>query len=518
MSDQKHIIGKQIVELQVAPGSDVFTLQQEVSFVFRNEVLPRLESLFDRLVGPDTVIRLEHLEIDLGKIDPTRISGSLVEQILPKLEQELREQIVRLTNTNPPPGHGSFRVSQSLTESLIYFLENGFLPWWENRENRSEWEKYVRDNLNQNPESLKKILVLLKKNPLARERLLLQFGPEILAVFLKEGNYSFPETLTQNENAWVELVRLAGKNRRWDAAAIRAVFHLTVWEIILNGNMSDAPDRVFCHRFISIFSQKFRISYPDFLKQLLEFILEGKPSHHFDETYLRPILLNLWENWKKQTGQKTFSSSRSANPTEEQTEILPSLKAKDKNKDPFVPWEKPEKFSQDLPESGTEIFIGNAGLVLLHPFLPHLFQALKLTEQGKFSDENNRHRAIFLIQYLASGKTETPEHELSLNKILCGLPLSVPVEKNLSLTEAETEESEELLQAVLGHWKALKNTGPDGLRYNFLLREGKLTLTSNGWRLVVEQKTQDILLGKLPWGISKIKLSWMPDMLGVDWA
>ena len=49
-------------------------------------------------------------------------------------------------------------------------------------------------------------------------------------------------------------------------------------------------------------------------------------------------------------------------------------------------------------------------------------------------------------------------------------------------------------------------------------REGKLTRKPFDWLLQVEQKTLDILLGRLPWGLSMIKLPWMPEMLRVEWA
>jgi len=74
------------------------------------------------------------------------------------------------------------------------------------------------------------------------------------------------------------------------------------------------------------------------------------------------------------------------------------------------------------------------------------------------------------------------------------------------------------LIAVINHWEVLKNTSADGLREAFLQRRGKLSRVDGGWLMQVEQRAIDVLLNKLPWGISIIKLPWMNEMLFVEWT
>ncbi|MEZ4774820.1 MAG: contractile injection system tape measure protein [Bacteroidia bacterium] len=518
MSGQKHIIGKQVIELQVPSGGDTFALQQEVSFVFRNEVLPRLEAMFDRMVDADTVIRLDLLEVDLGRLDPQRLAASLMEQILPKVEQALREQINSLSATASAKNQGTFKIPHSLTESLLYFLENGFFPWWGNKESWGEWEIALADTIAKNPDSAQKVLNLLRKNPRARDRFLWQFGAKMQAT-LTAYTGNLPDVIEGREAEWLEFFSQLGKANHWDKHDIPFVFHQSVQVLRYSLETSQIPESRAVHLLVRIFSGQLKIPYRELLKQMLEFLLEGKPVSVFGESVLQPVLLQLWE----QTGKKPLSGKIQTkdSPTPE-SETPANKKRIQPEKEDFADENEFDKDAENQPEKplepGTGIFIENAGLVLLHPFLANYFTALNLIQNGHFVNEESRHRAIHLIQYLASGKTETPEHDLSLNKLLCGLPLSIPVTRGVEITEPESVESETLLQAVIGHWKALKNTSPDGLRYNFLMREGKLTFTENGWSLAVEQKTQDILLGKLPWGISRIKLSWMPDLLRVDWA
>ncbi|MEI6333083.1 MAG: contractile injection system tape measure protein [Methylococcaceae bacterium] len=161
------------------------------------------------------------------------------------------------------------------------------------------------------------------------------------------------------------------------------------------------------------------------------------------------------------------------------------------------------------------IYIENSGLILLHPFLPQFFTALGVAEEDQLIQPE---RALCLLHFLTTGVRIAPEYELTLSKILCNIPLDTPVESDMELSDSEIEEAEALLNAVIRHWDALRNTSIDGLRGEFLLRFGKLSVRDDGdWLLQVENKTVDILLNQLPWGISMIKLPWTQRMLWVEW-
>jgi hypothetical protein len=175
-----------------------------------------------------------------------------------------------------------------------------------------------------------------------------------------------------------------------------------------------------------------------------------------------------------------------------------------------------EDLNPTLPDDAHWV-ASNAGVVLLHPFLKPFFDSINLLKEGKFDNNKDRRRAAALIHYLATGTTEMAEYEMTLPKLLVGLPLQNPVDRQLILTDTERTEADNLLRAVLNHWKALGSTSPAGLREGFLQRSGKLTHREDGWLLQVETKTLDILIDKLPWGMGIIRLGWMPEMLFVEW-
>jgi hypothetical protein len=161
------------------------------------------------------------------------------------------------------------------------------------------------------------------------------------------------------------------------------------------------------------------------------------------------------------------------------------------------------------------VYVGCAGVVLLHPFLPQLFTALGIAAEGALVQPE---RALCLLHFLATGQRRAPEYELLLPKLLCGLPLDEPVDASVALTTAEEEEAVALLQAVIRHWGALGETSADGLRGTFLARPGRLSQRGDGDRLLqVEARSFDILLDQLPWGIGAVQLPWMNSILWVEW-
>jgi hypothetical protein len=166
----------------------------------------------------------------------------------------------------------------------------------------------------------------------------------------------------------------------------------------------------------------------------------------------------------------------------------------------------------DLDEG---VFVGCAGVVLLHPFLPRLFEALGIATDDALVQPD---RALGLLHFLATGQPVAPEYDLLLPKLLCNLPLDLPAPAPAVLSAAEMDEAIALLSAVVGHWTALGDISVDGLRGSFLVRPGKLSRRGDGSDLLqVEPRSYDILLDRLPWGIGMLQLPWMKKSLRVEW-
>ncbi|MEM9819418.1 MAG: contractile injection system tape measure protein [Bacteroidota bacterium] len=178
------------------------------------------------------------------------------------------------------------------------------------------------------------------------------------------------------------------------------------------------------------------------------------------------------------------------------------------------PWKKMEEQRIQLEEA---VYVHNAGLVIISPFLPRYFGMLGMLEERQFKDEIAAERAVLLTQYLVSGRTETPEYLLVLNKIFCGLAIETPVPLTIELTEEEKKISGEMMNAILQNWPQMKTSSLDGFQGGFLIRDGRLEEEDDYWALDVESKSFDVLLQSLPWSISIINHPWMNKRIQVKW-
>ncbi|MFO0434450.1 MAG: contractile injection system tape measure protein, partial [Sphingobacteriaceae bacterium] len=104
-----------------------------------------------------------------------------------------------------------------------------------------------------------------------------------------------------------------------------------------------------------------------------------------------------------------------------------------------------------------------------------------------------------------------------LNKLLCNIPRNHPLNPSIKLKREEIDLSKELLHIAISRWEIIKNTSFEGLRESFLKRAGKIEWDDEKVYLKVESKSYDMLIDKIPWSISVIRLPWMEKPLHVKW-
>src|SRR5215216_426590 len=93
MIPQNHSIKRQVIELNVRDPEQVKALQAEISRVYRQKIVPLLDRCFTELSNPDTLYRIDSLELDIGLLDPNQLEQELVEKVNSVLRRELAAQI-----------------------------------------------------------------------------------------------------------------------------------------------------------------------------------------------------------------------------------------------------------------------------------------------------------------------------------------------------------------------------------------------------------------------------------------
>lgn len=530
MNTNRHIIRRQTAELQISRSDNALVLQQRFIRLLEEQLLPRLEPVFDRLAGPDTWIELDRLDIDLGRLAPGESDQVWLDKALRAYTAALEQQLGKpQTQRAAAPGRQS--------DLIAYFLTHGALPWWAGPE---PLDAVVRAQL----PALAARLPTLLSPAAARRRWVLQFDDAVqqeafdaVAASLS-GKAASAQSPMLDLAAWLDIFAPAAAHRHyrnryweilWEAAVQGGATGIDDWlPILLAHGFSELPDAAAVGQaFERLLASGYYAASQDLVKrswwiaatETLQRRIRALPfaarQKAVDTIQRQWRLLSRRFPGEQARVQDVLKAVQLAAGEQQPAGKLPGTPGAK----PAPPAARPEATRPfaSPPADPDGLLVPLAGAVLLHPFLPTFFDRLGLLRDGHFTGEAAQERAVHLLYHLATGLQHPAETELPLLKLLCGAPVEAPLERELDLTDAERIESEQLLRALAGQWTAVGELEPNDLRGSFFVRDGKLRRGDMGWNLTVETKTWDILLTKLPWGLSPVMHTWMREMLWVDW-
>ena len=478
-----HSIVRQVLEVEVTgTEAQAFALHSTLAALCKQTLLPVIEQAFERCGPKDRLIRIDRLELDLGSV------------ALERLEQELPALLQRSLGTaldahlaarpEPQDGTGSYTttVAHGMDEALAYFLQWGTLPPALRLFQGCDFEATLRacqdaagrGALPPLPATLHAAL----RSSAGIERLAGQFSVAFGRTVLARMGTTWVGAL---EAAVAQApARPAGAN----AGAANEPGHLRPGEPV-----PAAVERLLLRAALHCAARGGDSSAHVLIRDALALAGASSAAQAALADMLRP-------NRSTRAARSSPAGSLPAG----------DLKAAGLQSVQAAAFHHPDR------EAG--IFIENAGLVLLHPFLAPLFEMLAISCGERLLLPS---RALAVLHFLASGQDSGPEYALALPKILCALPVTANVEAGIVTCAVEQAEACDMLEAVIAHWSKLQNTSPDGLRGAFLMRPGKLSQRNGEWVLQVEAHAADILLSDLPWGVSAIRLPWMEHILWVEW-
>lgn len=578
--EQQHAIGKLMLEVQLPSREEAFALQGTLSTRCTTELEPMLAALLDSWADPDTLLQIDKLEIDLGTCDMETIRKELPEMIISHLRKHYQgiqtQQSLEAGMQRIPLIQGYYESwlyflergvlpstavkwnqeeweagvlaalsseTYALQQCRVLFMEHpyairrlvlqfspDFVRNWilaysadayrQVLQLMSEWEAFIyhpqlRQVVNTLTPAQQELVPALPDRTIYRDDIAVWLIREIIVQGHTIGNAAFLQQMIQ---------QLTGSAREEVTASWLYILQKTTTASVL----------------LQQTATTLAIQYAPEISALQKMVSAGRPAAQEDTT-----IKDSPEQQQRASGRTdrerdsrsdTTRGRKAADGATEGTSFKKEeqqqgqRQQRDENGSSTTDVPQPADnesraassdeaaASPGSPAEGSIYYINNAGLILLHPYLSFFFDALELREGNQFRDEAAQHRAVQLMGYLAHGEEDIPEYDLVLPKLLCGILPAEPVRRFIPLTEAEKTEANELLAAVISHWNALGNTSPDGLRGNFLLREGKLEWKEEEWQLYVTQHAYDMLLNRLPWGISVVGLSWMPWLIKTVWT
>lgn len=486
------IIRKQKIRLQASNEKLAFDCKQYLNEIISNKLPEIYERIFHQSIAQDSYVNINAIKIDLGNLQLSEFKGRFMQIAEEKIINELKKQFEENPynkdfsvddDVNAPAGTSSAIEYNSEKNqkklALLYFLEYGIFPWWyEKQFKKSPSEILNTFDKEEQKEFIIKLLTKVKGlSAIEIERILNRFTDYTTSTDL-EAYINHLISSYSNNSIEINSNILLKENRQ-----ITRLFNI--------------PKRIFLKQlfgFIMLHTDK-----TDFIKQ---FIIDLRKSF--------PVSKEEFKNRAKGIKFSQLSSDLENHIYNELINVTINL-----TDEPEKAW---QKTSTDKHLSNEGIYVENAGLILLHPFLPRYFKDLKIIDnKNQFTSANAQLRATVLLYYLQCGSEKYNEWEMPLNKILCGKKPADLIPRGIKLKKNEKEESQLLLQAVVDYWDALKGSGIAAVQNTFFLRQGKITSKDNSWLIQIERTGVDILLDRLPWSIGTIKLPWLQEIIHTEW-
>ncbi len=231
MSNQRHIIKRQRIELQVSNQADAQGLQNEVSRIYHQSLIPLIDQYCTELSSSDNLHRIALLEIDLGEINPNRMEKDLLAKLGPALRQALAAQISDLDKQAAPHNQQNQpSPTGSQLELLAFFMRTGSLPWWADATQLSLLDDCLTDLIEHAPEALRHLLRELGQRSAYAHRLVAHYADERLADLAHILWPSEQVSLAQDIQTLIKLVQILPISAGWSRRQLRRSF----WQHLLH--------------------------------------------------------------------------------------------------------------------------------------------------------------------------------------------------------------------------------------------------------------------------------------------
>ncbi|KER01873.1 hypothetical protein LGZ99_04160 [Photorhabdus temperata] len=169
-----------------------------------------------------------------------------------------------------------------------------------------------------------------------------------------------------------------------------------------------------------------------------------------------------------------------------------------------------------LPKQTPLYQINNAGILVLWPMIPALFNQFGLLDDKIFIHHQAQLSAINFLNYLIWGNEEIQTEQNILNNVLCGLT----ADEIIQLTPLEPEKEliiDQWINTIISQLPGWKKLTRNDARQLFLQRPGELLISDQEIKITVQHQPFDVLLTNWPWPLNIAKFPWLDRHLLIDW-
>ncbi|MDZ8183673.1 MAG: contractile injection system tape measure protein [Nostoc sp. ChiSLP02] len=240
MNQQRHLIKKQVIELNLSSQEGAFELQNELSRIYRYKIIGLIDRVLSEFSSAEIIYRINTLELNLGNIDINNLEDEFINKFIEKFRQQLPETIhistsilsghtqsntnlhessklvlktavlssetgaekaknqrenqvnsVDVTWNEKLSDRHQPRVAETADKKALeleifsYFIQTGMLPWWSKKLSKQELEECCDRLIANSPNKIKSLLEQNFKDINQLQRLIYQFSDEILLKIVK---------------------------------------------------------------------------------------------------------------------------------------------------------------------------------------------------------------------------------------------------------------------------------------------------------------------------------------------
>jgi hypothetical protein len=485
MTENQHSIQKVFLEIDTPSMRMADSIKVSVAMFLEQELIPILEKQFNLTENTNNqILQIEKLEISIhlntNTTDIFLSNNEAKNDIKTQIEKEIRKALNKF-KTNPKEedkngGINTISSQEKDIKTLLYFIENGSMPWWVSKDEIAFFEKINFDNIQKDAFRIPfQKLMQQKKN---QNRIINQFSNQQIALFVSVLFDSEKNSKTLSNNNLLKF--LNNKSHEFKTA---------FWKLL--------------------FDQKKPI-------EIISFYYQKRNEFLAEKIYFELFIQNLKAVFPLSTTDDEFREMNENYLNSEKTKSIIKRESDENNSflETKIQSKKEENFQEEELNSKSA-YVQNAGLIILHPFLKEMLKNCDLI--GVHNTILNKELAAHILHYAATKTENDYEHTMLFEKFLCGIPMQESIPREIKIEEKHKQQVEEMLLSVVEHWSALKNTSTAVLRSEFLQREGKLDWSESNPKLTIERKTQDLLLEKIPWNITIVKIPWIEKLIYTQW-
>jgi len=515
-----HKIGDISFQVEIQENKTQVSYEKQYAEFLKNQLLPKVEVVFDKwsIAYPKLKCTIEEIEIEIKQEE------FKAEELQKKLLQQIIKQLAKVNVQNPELSKDikvAISLKPSIFKAFIQYIETGILPNYVTVKQIKEWLKKEQEYTEKQTAQIKKIVkkdnkALQRITNVYKEKTHKEILKKILKTTIEINQETFLKKLINKIQENLKITIAEKEKKEWIKTLIKTKKIKEIAETI----EKKIKEKVNIKALSQTEKEQLQI-------RIVQAILQYESTKQIEENITEDIKIQIIKKSKTEieeekeiraTDKKNNKITKEEKEQKEQKNKK-TTKEKETKQNKQERNEKKEKIKriekQKQQEKEIKITTEKAGIILIHPFIKELFKRMGVLTENK--EIKNTNKAAVILHYIATGNEEAMDIEMSLEKIILGIPQAEILTKPQKLTEKEKQQCDELLVAVIQHWKIYKSKAITTLRAMFIQRYATIEKTETKIKIEVEKQAQDILLDKLPWGIEMIKLPWLKQIIYTKW-